>query len=154
MATNTPETPIPDDHHAADLPLPMSASVILSALPNDAHTALAQADDMRGVKVKIRFQPIGSAPALAQKVFKVSATNRFEAVVSFLRKKLGAGREESVFCYVNSVFAPGLDEGVGGLWKVMVTTQCALIYSMHDAEPKGVYANNAEEIVNATMFRS
>jgi len=51
-------------------------------------------------------------------VFKISATNRFEAVVSFLRKKLGVGREESVFCYVNSVFAPGLDEGVGGLWKV------------------------------------
>lgn len=23
-----------------------------------------------------------------------------------------------MFCYVNSVFAPGLDEGVGGLWKV------------------------------------
>lgn len=25
-----------------------------------------------------------------------------------------------MFCYVNSVFAPGLDEGVGGLWKVSV----------------------------------
>lgn len=25
---------------------------------------------------------------------------------------------ESVFCYVNSVFAPGLDEGVGNLWRV------------------------------------
>lgn len=25
-----------------------------------------------------------------------------------------------MFCYVNSVFAPGLDEGVGGLWKVGV----------------------------------
>jgi len=24
----------------------------------------------------------------------------------------------SVFCYVNSVFAPGLDEGVGALWRV------------------------------------
>ena len=24
----------------------------------------------------------------------------------------------NVFCYVNSVFAPGLDEGVGALWKV------------------------------------
>lgn len=23
-----------------------------------------------------------------------------------------------MFCYVNSVFAPGLDEGVGGLWRV------------------------------------
>lgn len=28
----------------------------------------------------------------------------------------GAGA--GVFCYVNSVFAPGLDEGVGGLWRV------------------------------------
>ena len=26
----------------------------------------------------------------------------------------------SVFCYVNSVFAPGLDEGVGALWRVSV----------------------------------
>ena len=30
----------------------------------------------------------------------------------------GAGGNVQVFCYVNSVFAPGLDEGVGGLWKV------------------------------------
>ena len=27
-------------------------------------------------------------------------------------------RGEGVFCYVNSVFAPGLDERVGGLWDV------------------------------------
>ncbi len=26
--------------------------------------------------------------------------------------------DESVVCYINSVFAPGLDEGVGGLFKV------------------------------------
>lgn len=56
--------------------------------------------------------------------------------MAFLRRKLrveagiGAGGEKgekgggaggdggSVFCYVNNVFAPGLDEGVGGLWKV------------------------------------
>lgn len=35
----------------------------------------------------------------------------------FLRKKLGA-ENGAVFCYVNSVFAPGLDEGVGNLWRV------------------------------------
>jgi ubiquitin-like protein ATG12 len=29
--------------------------------------------------------------------------------------------KEGVFCYVNSVFAPGLDEGVGGLWKCFKT---------------------------------
>lgn len=73
----------------------------------------------------IRFQPVGSAPHLKQRIFKVSSANRFETVVSFLSKKLAAqarGAEEGggggVFCYVNSVFAPGLDEGVGGLWKV------------------------------------
>lgn len=30
----------------------------------------------------------------------------------------GGGGGGSVFCYVNNVFAPGLDEGVGGLWRV------------------------------------
>lgn len=48
-------------------------------------------------------------------------------VVSFLKKRLdrergsvGDGEKEAAFpfCYVNSVFAPGLDEGVGGLWRV------------------------------------
>lgn len=48
-------------------------------------------------------------------------------MVQFLRKKLekemegeakGGRAGDHVFCYVNSVFAPGLDEGVGGLWKV------------------------------------
>lgn len=47
----------------------------------------------------------------------MSASNRFETVVVFLRKKLGVV-DGSVFCYVNSVFAPGLDEGVGALWRV------------------------------------
>lgn len=89
---------------------------------------------------------MGSAPQLRQRIFKVSSANRFETVVAFLTKKLaaaaaattaggggagggGGGGEQpataagggvggQVFCYVNSVFAPGLDEGVGGLWRV------------------------------------
>ena len=48
-------------------------------------------------------------------------------MVGFLGRKLaksaggregGGGGQGGVFCYVNSVFAPGLDEGVGGLWRV------------------------------------
>lgn len=73
----------------------------------------------------IRLQPIGAAPQLRQRVFRVSASNRFETVVTYLRRKLGAegaggssARGQSVFCYVNNTFAPGLDEGVGGLWRV------------------------------------
>lgn len=73
---------------------------------------------------------MGSAPHLKQRIFRVSSANRFETVVSFLTRKLagqsgwegkggaGAGGVGGVFCYVNSVFAPGLDEGVGGLWRV------------------------------------
>lgn len=38
----------------------------------------------------------------------------------FLRRKLQLADHESVFCYVNSCFAPGLDEGVGNLWRVSV----------------------------------
>ena len=71
----------------------------------------------------IRFRPVGSAPHLRQQVVKVSSANRFETVVSFLSRKLKGmegvdGGGGGVFCYVNSVFAPGLDEGVGGLWRV------------------------------------
>ena len=100
--------------------------------------------------VTIRLLPIANAPPLKQKIFKVSASNRFETVVNFLSKKLNAimaaedktgeatrGKDGgkngdsdegfvSVFCYVNSVFAPGLDEGVGGLWRV----SCLLFLSV------------------------
>ena len=68
--------------------------------------------------VTIRFHPIGSAPRLTQRVFKISSAQRFTSVIRFLRRKLGLRDTESVFCYVNSVFAPGLDEGVGNLWRV------------------------------------
>lgn len=72
-------------------------------------------------------------------MFKVSSANRFESVVSFLSKKLkglegvdGAGG--GVFCYVNSVFAPGLDEGMGGLWRCFKTDdQLIVAYSMTPA---------------------
>ena len=66
---------------------------------------------------------------LRQSVFKVSADKRFDTIVNFLRRRLGLDgnddergkgirKGESVFCYVNSVFAPGMDEGVGNLWRV------------------------------------
>jgi ubiquitin-like protein ATG12 len=55
---------------------------------------------------------------LTQRVFKLSTNQRFETIVRFLRKRLGVSQHESVFCYVGSVFAPSLDEGVGNLWTV------------------------------------
>ncbi|KAI9669775.1 MAG: Ubiquitin-like protein [Trizodia sp. TS-e1964] len=123
-----PETlPIPDDDHAADLPLTMSASIILTSLPRDAYAALENA-------VNIRFKPVGSAPMLRTQVFKITATQRFETVVNFLRTKLKCKPSDSVFLYVNSVFAPALDEVVGNLYRCFKTDdQLIIAYSMTPA---------------------
>ncbi|KAI4225062.1 MAG: hypothetical protein L6R36_004189 [Xanthoria steineri] len=146
--TSPSEPPIPDSPTAANtsIPLPLSASILLTALPQDATSALDRATAAATAdvpeKVTIRLQPIGSAPQLRQKVFKISAKNRFETVVTFLRNRLfkkgeagGDGEREGeggghVFCYVNSVFAPGLDEGVGALWRCFKTDdQLIVAYS-------------------------
>lgn len=37
-------TAIPDEDHGVDIPLTMSASVVLTGLPQDAHRALADAE--------------------------------------------------------------------------------------------------------------
>ncbi|KAI9925218.1 hypothetical protein ASPWEDRAFT_705073 [Aspergillus wentii DTO 134E9] len=126
--------PIPDEEHGADLPLTMSASVVLTSLPRDAHQALADAEAVDQGKVTVRFQPLPSAPILKNRVFKISASQKFETVVKFLRKKLDCKDTDSVFCYVNSVFAPGLDEGIGGLWRCFKTDdQLIVAYSMTPA---------------------
>jgi ubiquitin-like protein ATG12 len=140
--SNTPpsEEPIPETNDdATEAPLTMAASVVLTNLPRDASKALETAGNLPIQKgdlfpsslhlvtlshtlptVTIRLHPIGSAPHLTQRVFKLSPSQRFDTIVRFLRKRLGLKEHESVFCYVGSVFAPALDEGVGGLWTVCI----------------------------------
>jgi ubiquitin-like protein ATG12 len=68
--------------------------------------------------VKVRLSPLPNTKPLRPPVFNCGTGQRFEFVVRFIRRRLGLKDHESVFCYVNSVFAPGLDEGVGNLWRV------------------------------------
>ncbi|KAJ6437818.1 ubiquitin-like autophagy protein Apg12 [Purpureocillium lavendulum] len=103
----------------AELPLTMSASVVLADLPRDATAALASVGGFAQEKVVVRFKPVGgAAPALAQDLVKITATRRFEEVVRYLRRKLRCKDTDSVFLYVNSAFAPSLDEVVGNLHQV------------------------------------
>lgn len=55
---------------------------------------------------------------LQKPVVTITSTQRFETVVGWLRRKLKVGEGESVFLYVNSAFAPALDEVVGNLHRV------------------------------------
>ncbi|CCC71456.1 hypothetical protein NCAS_0H01460 [Naumovozyma castellii] len=87
------------------------------------NTSLSQAEkekikneegpDVNSFKVKIKFQPIGSVPQIKPPVCKISATQSFSSIISFLRKRL---RMENVYCYVNSSFAPTPQQNVGDLW--------------------------------------
>ncbi|THW17813.1 ubiquitin-like protein [Aureobasidium pullulans] len=105
-----------------DMPMTMAASVVLDHLPRDAHDALSKAGMLEQEKIMLHFRPGPSTPPLrGGQRFKMSSSLHFDAVVKFLRKRLQLQNHESVFCYVNQVFAPGLDEGVGNLWRCFKT---------------------------------
>jgi ubiquitin-like protein ATG12 len=96
----------------------MTASTMLMSLPRDATAALAAAGGFPQEKVVVRFRAVGSSPPLRRDVVRVTSTHKFEAVVAHLRKTLKVQETESVFLYINSTFAPALDEVVGNLWRV------------------------------------
>jgi ubiquitin-like protein ATG12 len=88
------------------------------ALPRDATAALAAAGAFPLEKIVVRFKPVGSAPPIRRELVKVASAHKFESVVAYLRKTLKVTDTESVFLYINSTFAPALDEVVGNLWRV------------------------------------
>ncbi|ORY12880.1 ubiquitin-like autophagy protein Apg12-domain-containing protein [Clohesyomyces aquaticus] len=135
-STFEPSEPrIPDEEdNTADVPLTMAASVMLTNLPRDASAALKEAGVLGVGKVTIRLHPIGNAPALTQRIFKLSSTQSFATIVRFLRRKLGVKDSDSVFCYVGNVFSPSLDEGVGNLWSCFKTNDELVVgYAMAPA---------------------
>ncbi|OAA51680.1 Autophagy-related protein 12 [Metarhizium rileyi] len=143
IGTNTspaPGSPAPDEDNdsgtgSPELPLTMNASVMLADLPRDATAALASVGGFAQEKVVVKFKPVGAAPSLAQELCKISATRKFEEVVRYLRRKLRCKDTDSVFLYVNSAFAPSLDEVVGNLHQCFKNGQDQLVvaYSMTPA---------------------
>ncbi|KAI0163904.1 APG12-domain-containing protein [Xylariaceae sp. FL1272] len=121
-------SPINDRPASPELPLTMTASTVLTALPRDASSALASAGGFDLDKVVVRFKAIGgSVPQLKREVCKISATQKFETVVSYLRKTLSLKPTDSLFLYVNSAFAPALDEIVGNLHRCFKDSNDQLI---------------------------
>ena len=42
-----------------------------------------------GLVVVVRFKAVGNAPIMKQNFYKITSSNRFQAVIQFLRKELG-----------------------------------------------------------------
>ncbi|KAH8157905.1 APG12-domain-containing protein [Xylaria telfairii] len=130
-----PPSPIQDRPVSPELPLTMTASTVLTALPRDASSALASAGGFEQEKVQVRFKAVGSAPQLKSEVRKISATQKFETVVTHLRKILALSPTDGLFLYVNSAFAPALDEIVGNLHRCFKDSnnQLIVVYSIAPA---------------------
>ncbi|QIX01914.1 hypothetical protein AMS68_007431 [Peltaster fructicola] len=129
-----PEARIDDEDDQVELPMTMAASFVIEQLPKDAHKALESAGELEHAKVTIHFKPLPNTPQLRQPRQKCSSNQRFESIVRALRRKLALKDHESVFCYINSVFAPGLDEGVANLWRCFkVGDELVVNYSITQA---------------------
>ncbi|THG93651.1 hypothetical protein EW026_g7643 [Hermanssonia centrifuga] len=110
-----------------------SADVQTRTLPS-AWTSLDNGTDMQEAlealdtykkkdpsKVVVRFKAVGNAPIMRQNLYKITASNRFQAVIQFLRKELGWKAGDPLFTYINLAFAPAPDDTVSNLFKSFAT---------------------------------
>ncbi|RXW20401.1 hypothetical protein EST38_g5453 [Candolleomyces aberdarensis] len=72
-------------------------------------------------KVVVRFKAVGNAPIMKQNFYKITSSNRFQAVIQFLRKELGWQAGEPLFTYINLSFSPAPDDTVANLFKACGT---------------------------------
>lgn len=103
--------------------------------------------------VVVRFKAVGNAPIMKQNFYKITAANRFQAVIQFLRKELGWKAGDPLvrallsityrkwrlavsgwlqFTYINLAFSPAPDDTVSNLYKVCsswLLSRCYLLVS-------------------------
>ncbi|KAK0472934.1 ubiquitin-like protein Atg12, partial [Armillaria novae-zelandiae] len=68
-----------------------------------------------------RFKAVGNAPIMKQNFFKIISSNRFQAVIQFLRKELSWKAGELLHTYINLAFSPVPDDTVSNLFKLFAT---------------------------------
>lgn len=67
------------------------------------------------VQVKLHFLAVGGAPILKRNKFQVRDTMTVGELLVYLRKTLKIREADPLFVYVNSSFAPGLDQELKSL---------------------------------------
>ncbi|KAI1798280.1 autophagy protein 12 [Ganoderma leucocontextum] len=87
----------------------------------EAQEALDSYKKKDASKVVVRFKAVGNAPIMKQNFYKITASNRFQAVIQFLRKELGWKQGDPLFTYINLAFSPAPDDTVANLFKSFST---------------------------------
>ncbi|SPO46474.1 probable Autophagy-related protein 12 [Moesziomyces antarcticus] len=119
MAATGSQTP--SQEH--DRQLGSAATISYSAASPSAAAlqALEQYKKKDSSKVVVRFKAIGNAPIMKTNYFRITAFNRFQAVIQFLRKELNFKPTDSLFLYINASFSPAPDDTVGNLYRCFGT---------------------------------
>ncbi|KAF7377778.1 Ubiquitin-like protein ATG12 [Mycena sanguinolenta] len=102
-------------------PLPSWAVPDSSDINPEALSALETYKKRDPSKVVVRFKAVGNAPIMKQNFYKITASNRFQAVIQFLRKELGWKAGDPLFTYINLAFSPAPDDTVSNLFKSFCT---------------------------------
>ncbi|KAK0217118.1 APG12-domain-containing protein [Armillaria fumosa] len=111
MSSDSPDRPLPSWAN----PEGPSESV------TEALKALQTYKKKDGEKVIVRFKAVGNAPIMKQNFFKITSSNRFQAVIQFLRKELSWKAGEPLHTYINLAFSPAPDDTVSNLFKSFAT---------------------------------
>ncbi|KAG8760050.1 Ubiquitin-like protein [Ceratobasidium sp. 428] len=106
--------PLSDTH----APSAMSGAEVPKSAQLDALQLYGKRD---ASKVVVRFKAVGNAPIMKQNFYKITASNRFQAVIQFLRKELGWQPTDPLFTYINLAFSPAPDDTVANLFKCFAT---------------------------------
>jgi len=114
MASSSPDT------HTRALPTAWTAQDGLDNIA-EALDALETYKKKDASKVVVRFKAVGNAPIMRQNFYKITASNRFQAVIQFLRKELGWKAGDPLFTYINLAFSPAPDDTVSNLYKSFST---------------------------------
>jgi len=114
MASSSPDT------HTRSLPSAWTAQESLDNIA-EALDALENYKQKDTSKVVVRFKAVGNAPIMRQNFYKITASNRFQAVIQFLRRELGWKAGDPLFTYINLAFSPAPDDTVSNLYKSFST---------------------------------
>ncbi|KAG0295413.1 hypothetical protein BGZ96_011786 [Linnemannia gamsii] len=128
-SSGTPSSESPPPTAIAQEPIAEAATTAAEPTGPRASPATVIANHKRkdtSSKVIVRFRAVGNAPIMKQNVFKITASNKFSAVIQFLRKELNYQHSDPLFLYVNSAFAPAPDEVVNNLYKLLVLSLTAI----------------------------
>ncbi|ORZ40205.1 ubiquitin-like protein Atg12 [Catenaria anguillulae PL171] len=86
-------------------------------------------------KVIVRFSAIGDAPILRQPLSKVSTSQPFHTVASYLRRELAIPKSTPLYLYVNQSFAPRPDEVIGDLHACFAQTDSGHLVVSYSMTP-------------------